>query len=406
MTLALVNISQLATCPPGRAQDEAGLVNDAAIVIEDKQVAWSGARHEMPHQYQGLPSHDCQRRLVVPGLVDCHTHLCFGGWRGDEFAMRLEGASYQQIAAAGGGIASTVQATRKASRRELYEKAHGVLDQALALGVTTMECKSGYGLEFESEIRQLEVYAELNLKHAVDLVATFLGAHIVPPEYRDRRQEYVDLLCERLIPEVARRSLARFCDVFIEDNAYSLDEARKILETAAHHGLGLKVHADQLSSGGGAELAAELGAVSAEHLEFISGSGIAALADSGTVAVSLPLASMYLGDGYLPARKLIEAGVPVAIATDFNPGSSPSFHLPMAMLQACLNQRMTPAESLTGATTIAARALGLQESAGSLTPGFPADLAIIDAPDLNHWLYHFRANACAAVMKAGQWVVR
>ena len=406
MTLALVNIGQLATCPAGQAQDDAGLIDNAALLVEDGVVTWSGPDNEIPDGGESLDCFDCGGRLVIPGLVDCHTHLCFGGWRGDEFAMRLQGASYQQIAAAGGGIASTVKATRQASKTQLLEKAFKVLDQALALGVTTMECKSGYGLEIDTEIRQLEVYASLNRGHALDLVPTFLGAHIMPPEYQEQRETYIGLLCERLIPEIAERRLARFCDVFIEDNTYTLVEARQILSTAASHGLGLKVHADQLSAGGGAELAAELGAVSAEHLEFISDEGIQALAESGTVAVSLPLASMYLGQGYLPARKLIDAGVPVAVATDFNPGSSPSFHLPLAMLQACLNQRMTPSEVLTGATTIAARAIGLQDSAGSLAPGFPADLAIIDAPDLNHWMYHFRANACVGVMKAGQWVVQ
>lgn len=404
MNAVLVNIGQLATCPPGGGQADAGLVERAALLVEDSKVAWVGPEADLPASAAGLATHDCEGRLVVPGLVDCHTHLCFGGWRGDEFAQRIAGASYQQIAAAGGGIRSTVAATRAASFEALRDKAMGVLEEVLAMGVTTMECKSGYGLDLDNELKQLEVYAALNEEQPLDLVPTFLGAHIVPPEYTERRGEYLDLLCGELLPEVARRGLARFCDVFIEDNAYTIDEARRILQTARDLGLGLKVHADQLSAGGGAELAAELAAVSAEHLEFVSDAGIEALAAAGTVAVSLPIASLYLGAGQLPARRLIEAGVAVAVATDFNPGSAPSFHLPLAMTLACLSQRMTPAEALCGATVIAARALGLEGQAGSLAPGCPADLAVIDAPDLNHWLYHFRPNACLAVMKNGLWM--
>ena len=404
MNAVVVNIGQLATCPPGGGQADAGLVEHAALLVEDGKVDWAGPEADLPATADGLSTHDCEGRLVVPGLVDCHTHLCFGGWRGEEFAQRIAGASYQEIAAAGGGIRSTVVATRAASFEALRDKAMAVLEEVLELGVTTMECKSGYGLNLDNELKQLEVYAALNEEQPLDLVPTFLGAHIVPPEYTERRGEYVDLLCGELLPEVARRGLARFCDVFVEENAYTLDEARRILQTARDLGLGLKVHADQLSAGGGAELAAELGAVSAEHLEFISDAGIEALAAAGTVAVSLPIASLYVGAGHLPARRLIEAGVAVAVATDFNPGSAPSFHLPLAMTLACLNQRMTPAEALCGATVIAARALGLEGQAGSLAPGCPADLAVIDAPDLNHWLYHFRPNACLAVMKNGLWM--
>ena len=401
MSLALTHIGQLATCPASAPQHDAGLIEQAALLIEDGCVTFAGPETELPDHDD---SFDCRGRLVVPGLVDCHTHLCFGGWRGDEFAQRIEGRRYAEIAAEGGGIASTVRATREAGFDALKDKAHAALDEALSLGVTMMECKSGYGLDYNHEIKQLEVYAALDAEHAVDLVPTFLGAHIVPPEYRERRDDYIALLCDRLIPTIAERGLAEFCDVFVEDNAYTRDEARRILETARDHGLGLKVHADQLSAGGGAELAAELGAASAEHLEHISDAGIASMAQSGTVAVSLPIASLYLGEGWIPARRLIEAGIPVAVATDFNPGSSPSFHLPLAMTLACLKQRMTPAETLTGATTIAARAVGQADRAGSLQPGYPADLAIIDAPSLNHWLYHFRANACMRTMKNGRWV--
>ena len=405
MKQVLHNIGQLATCPPHCSQGEAGLVSQAALIIEDGLIAWAGPEVSLPTTSPDTKRTDCEGKLVIPGLVDCHTHLCFGGWRGDEFALRIRGASYQQIAAAGGGIRSTVALTRAATFEELKSKAAKVLKQTLALGVTTMECKSGYGLDFDNELKQLEVYAALNQEQAIALVPTFLGAHIVPPEYTDRRGDYLALLCDRLLPEIAERGLAKYCDVFIEENAYRRDEARRVLNRAAELGLGLKVHADQLTNGGGAELAAALGATSAEHLEFISEAGIMAMSESGTVAVSLPIASLYLGQGYLPARQLIEAGVAVAVATDFNPGSSPSFHLPLAMMLACTQQAMTPDEALCGATVIAARAIGLEGRAGSLITGSRADLALIDAPDLNHWMYHFQANACRSVMKSGQWVV-
>ena len=278
------------------------------------------------------------------------------------------------------------------------------LQGMLSLGVTTVECKSGYGLDEANELKQLEVYRRLDQAQAVDLVSTFLGAHIVPPEFRDHRDRYISLICEVLIPEVAREGLAEFCDAFVEEGAYSADEARLIFDAARRNGLKIKLHADQLSDGGGAALAAEYHAVSAEHLEYVSPDGIRKLAGSGTVAVSLPLASLYLGEPYLPARKLLEAGVPVAVATDFNPGSAPSYHLPLAMTLACLNQAMTPQEALNGATTVAARAIDRQDRIGSLLPGFRADLAVIDAPSLNQWLYHFVPNACRAVAKNGRWV--
>ncbi len=400
----LRNIAQLATCPFGQAQEDAGLIFNAAIAWDEDTIGWVGPERELPSRYASEPVTDCERRLVIPGLVDCHTHLCFGGWRADEFALRIGGASYQEIAAAGGGISSTVTATRAASLGELRRKAALALDAMMALGVTTVECKSGYGLDTANELKQLEVYRLLDQSHPVDLVPTFLGAHVVPREHREHRERYLKLLCDDLIPTIANEGLAKFCDVFVEDGAYTVGEAKRILSRAAQHGLRIKVHADQLSDGGGALLAAEMGAVSAEHLEYISDEGIDALAASGTVAVSLPLASLYLGEPYIPARKLLSAGVPVAVATDFNPGSAPSFHLPLAMTLACINQHMTPQEALNGATTVAARAVSAADRIGSLLPGYQADLAIIDAPSLNQWLYHFVPNACIKVLKKGSWV--
>jgi len=399
----LRNISQLATCSADAEQQDAGLINDAALVFEDKRIVWTGTEQQLPEQFAAHESIDCGQRLVIPGLIDCHTHLCFGGWRGDEFEMRLQGRSYQEIAAAGGGIRSTVAATRAESPEELVSKALTALKGMLDLGVTTVECKSGYGLEQAAELKQLQVYRQLDEQQPVDLVSTFLGAHMIPDEYQHQREDYIRLLCEVLIPAVSDQNLARFCDIFVEQGAFSVAEARRIMETAKQAGLGLKIHADQLSSGGGAQLAAELAAVSAEHLEYADSEGIKALASAGTVAVSLPLASLYLREAYLPARDMLQAGVRVAVATDFNPGSAPSYHLPLAMTLACINQQMTPQEVLMGATTVAARAIAAQRRIGSLLPGFEADIAIIDAASINHWLYHFRANACCGVVKSGHW---
>ena len=400
----LRNIGQLATCPADAVQQDAGLINDAALVFEGHQVSWVGRESELPALFSGHESLDCGGRLVIPGLIDCHTHLCFGGWRGDEFEMRLQGHSYQEIAAAGGGIKSTVAATREQSAEQLLEKAQRSLEGMLDLGITTVECKSGYGLEQATELKQLQIYHQLNDLQPVDLVPTFLGAHMVPAEYAQDREAYIRLLCDVLIPEVSEKKLARFCDVFVEQGAFSLEEAATILRAASKAGLGLKVHADQLSNGSGAKLAAAVGAVSAEHLEYADPEGIKAMARAGTVAVSLPLASLYLCERYMPARDMLDAGVRVAVATDFNPGSAPSYHLPLAMTLACLNQKMTPQEVIMGATTIAARAISKEKSTGSLLPGFTADIAIIDSTSVNHWLYHFRANACCGVLKSGEWL--
>ena len=399
----LRNIGQLATCPAYAAQQDAGLIKNAALVIEDTKIVWAGNELQLPESFIDHESIDCGQRLVIPGLIDCHTHLCFGGWRGDEFEMRLQGRSYQDIAAAGGGIRSTVAATRADSAEQLLEKALYSLEGILDLGITTLECKSGYGLEQDAELKQLRVYRQLGDLQPVELVPTFLGAHMVPDEYQLDREAYIRLLCEVLIPEVGEQKLARFCDVFVEQGAFSLKEATTILKAARLAGLGLKVHADQLSNGGGAQLASSLGAVSAEHLEYADADGIKALAEAGTVAVSLPLASLYLCERYLPAREMLDAGVRVAVATDFNPGSAPSYHLPLAMTLACLNQKMTPQEVIMGATTVAAQAISAEQYIGSLLPGFTADIAIIDAPSVNHWLYHFRANACCGVIKSGKW---
>jgi imidazolonepropionase len=397
----LTNIASLATCRSDGGQGDIHAIPRAALAWEDGRILWAGREADLPARLRGGEQLDAGGRLVIPGLVDCHTHLAFAGWRADEFERRLRGESYLEIVAAGGGIAATVQATRAASDAELAARAAGFLEGMLSLGVTTVECKSGYGLDEPSELRLLRVYAGLAELGPQRLVPTLLAAHVVPPEYRDRRAAYVALVTHRVIPAAAAERLARCCDVFVEESAFTVDEARRILLAGRAAGLLPRLHADQLTAGGGAELAGEVGALSADHLECVSPRGIAALRDAGVVAVSLPLAALYLGQRPMPARALIEAGVPVAVATDFNPGSAPSWDLPLALMLACTLQRMTPAEALKGATIYGARAAGVAAEAGSLEPGKAADFAVIDAPDVNQWLYQFRPNACVETVIGG-----
>ena len=398
----LEGISQLATCRSDGGQADIHAIQDGALAWEGDTIRWAGPRRELPPELAGADRLDAGGRLVIPGLVDCHTHLAFGGWRAEEFEQRILGRSYLDVAAGGGGIARTMRLTREASQAWLVERSTGFLREMVSLGVTTVECKSGYGLDREHELALLQVYRTVAGVQPVRLVPTFLGAHVVPPEFQHDRAGYLALLIDDLLPHIARERLAAFCDVFVEQSAFTIEEARRLLRAARAAGLGAKLHADQLSQGGGAELAAEMGAVSADHLECASEAGIAAMARAGVVAVSLPLASLYLGQAPVPARRWIEAGAAVAVATDFNPGSAPSYHLPFALTLACTLQRMTPAEALKGATVIAARAVGLEARVGSLEAGKAADFAVIDAPDVNQWLYHLRPNACRATVVAGR----
>lgn len=367
---------------------------------------------EVPLPYQ-TEIFDAGGRLVVPGLIDCHTHLAFGGWRQDEFEMRALGRTYEEIAATGGGILSTMKATRAASEEELLEKSAGLLHRMVSLGVTTIECKSGYGLRLDDELKQLRVYQRLRMQSPVRIISTFLGAHAIPPEFRDDRQGYVSQVIDEMLPQVAANNLATFCDVFADAPAFTRSEARNVLTAATDAGLIPKIHADQLTAAGGAELAAEVGAISADHLECISDNGIAAMKDAGTIAVSLPLATWYLRKQPLPARELIRAGVPLAVSTDFNPGSAPSYHLPLAMHLACTLQNMSPAEVLKGATIYAAAALGLDGVTGSVEAGKKADFVEIevsgdeagtDHAPVNQWMYHFQPNNAVRVWADGECV--
>lgn len=397
----LRNIGLAATCRAEGGQADVHLIPDAAIAFRDGTITWVGRASELPASQDEGTQWDAGGRLVVPGLVDAHTHLVFGGWRADELVQRLAGKSYEDIARAGGGIAATVAKTRALSPEALVERGRTFVHEMSTLGVTTVEAKSGYGLDKQTELAILRAYHVLDSEGPLRIVATYLGAHVVPPEHRERRGDYLALVVSEMLPRVARERLARFCDVFVAEGAFSLAEARPVVSAARALGLGVKIHADQLADDGGAAFAAGAGAVSADHLEHVSLAGIQALAQAGTVAVMLPIATLYLGQRPPPVRALIDAGVPVAVATDFNPGTAPSYHLPWAMTLACVQHRMLPAEALKGATIYAARAIGLEAEIGSLEPGKAADFAVIDARDIDHWLYHFRANACLATVRGG-----
>ena len=440
----LQNIGALAVCPMQGGQAHIHLIRNAVVLWKGDTIQYAGGQRELREWYRsrdiasedGLVPlsgqtevFDAGGRLVIPGLVDCHTHLAFGGWRPDEFEMRSLGKTYEEIAASGGGILSTMKATREASEDELLDKSAGLLHRMLSLGVTTVECKSGYGLRMEDELKQLRVYSRLRMQSPVRIMSTFLGAHAIPPEYSDSRDGYISAVIDEMIPAVVEHKLATFCDVFADAPAFTQEEARRILVAASEAGLIPKIHADQLTSAGGAELAAEVGAISADHLECISDMGIAAMKKAGTIAVSLPLATWYLRKKPLPARELIRVGVPVAVSTDFNPGSAPSYHLPLAMHLACTLQHMSPSEALKGATIYAAAALGLDGVTGSVEAGKKADFVEIEAEDgvyrrggrerpgmksandeamenpVNQWMYHFQPNSAVRVWVGGQCVV-
>jgi imidazolonepropionase len=398
----LNNISILYTCRDEGGQGDLYPVENAAVVWEDDIIQWVGRESDLPEIYTDYSSLSAHGNIVIPGLVDCHTHLCFGGWRAEEFEMRIQGKSYLDIAKEGGGILSTVRGTRETSEDALYNKASKLLEEIMKGGVATIECKSGYGLTLEDELKQLRVYKKLNENYPVHLVSTFLGAHTYPPEFKNNHEEYIQLLVNEMIPAVAEEKLADFCDVFVEDSAFSADEARRILEEAKKYGLRPKIHADQLTSCGGAELAAETGAISADHLEQVSDKGIRKMAETGVIGVTLPIASLYTQQPYLNCRKLVDQNVQVAVATDFNPGSAPSFHLPLAMMLACNHGRLTPSEALKAATIYGAKAIGADRKSGSIEKGKAANMLVLNAPSINFWLYHFNPNSILSVYLNGR----
>jgi imidazolonepropionase len=390
----------------GAEQRQVRRLRDAEVLCRDGRIAFVGTAAERRRRFGELPDIarlDGRGGTLVPGFVDPHTHLPWAGSREDEFAARLGGKTYQEIAAAGGGILATVAATRRASEEELAAAVRRRLDLMLAWGTTTAEAKSGYGLSLEGELKQLRAIRVASSGHAVELLPTLLAAHEVPAEWRHDRAGFLDLVCGEIVPAAAEAGLARFCDVFCEQGVFDAAESRRVLLAGARHGLGPRLHADEFVDSGGAELAAELGARSADHLIAVSDAGVEALARAGVVAVLLPGTSFFLmKHRYAPARRLIEAGVPVALATDCNPGSSHTESMPMVMVLAVFELGLSVEESLTAATLNAACSLGLGHEIGSIEVGKRADLVLLGLPNLLHLAYHFGINPVAAVIKAGR----
>ncbi|MGG3007290.1 imidazolonepropionase [Geobacillus stearothermophilus] len=387
-----------------------GIIENGSVWIENGTIVAVGPDDELVRRFADRLAEaeviDAKGKTVTPGLIDPHTHLVYAGSREHEWTMRLHGATYMEIMNAGGGIHATTKATREASEEMLYEESKRRLDQFLLHGVTTVEAKSGYGLSLEHEIKQLEVAKRLDDTHPVDIVSTFLGAHAVPPEWKHDPDEYVRLVIDEMIPEVSRRGLAEFNDVFCERGVFTPDQARLILEAGKEYGLTPKIHADEIEPYGGAELAAEVGAISADHLLRASDEGIRRMADGGVIGVLLPGTAFFLMTQAADARRLIDAGVPVALATDCNPGSSPTVSLPLVMSLACLHMGMTPAEAMAAATINAAHAIGRAHLVGSLEPGKKADLVIFNVPNYVQIMYHYGVNHAETVIKGGEVVVK
>jgi imidazolonepropionase len=388
---------------------ELGLIENGSLLIKDGKILAAAAAGEVEKKYGATLKDaeviDASGRLVTPGLVDPHTHVAYGGSREREFEMRLEGASYMDIMNRGGGIHATARMTRDASEKELMEQTALRLDSFLAHGVTTVEGKSGYGMELETELKQLRAMKKLNEQHPVDIIPTFMGAHAVPPEYKGREDEFVDYIIDVMLPAVSAEKLAEFNDVFCELGVYTPEQAERILEAGKKFGLIPKIHADEIESYGGAELAAKTGAISAEHLLKASEAGIDAMAKAGTIACLLPATALYLREEAAKGRMMIDRGVPVAISTDCNPGSSPTTSMPLVMNLSCISMRMTPAEALTAATYNAACAIRKEDYIGSLEEGKQADIVMWNVKDYRELQYLFGVNHVHSVWKKGIKVV-
>jgi imidazolonepropionase len=384
---------------------ELGVIRDGAIAIREGKIVAVGKTRDITKAFRGEVVVNAKSEIVLPGFVDPHTHLVFAGSREDEFQMRVEGTSYMDILNSGGGVLKTARDTRRASVERLVELGLERLDAMLAHGTTTVEVKSGYGLTTEGEVKILEATRRMNQLHCNNIIATFLGAHAVPLEFRNNMEEYIDLIEEETVPRVAKRGLAEFCDVFCERGAFNLEQAKRILASGKKHGLKPKIHADQLSKLGGAEIAADVGAVSAEHLNFSSQEGMKALAQKGVIAVLLPAAAFSLMTGkYADARLMVDSGVPVALGTDFNAGCWIG-NQQLVISMACHFMRMTPAEAITAATINAAHAVCRAGEVGSLEVGKRADVAILDAPNHKFLGYSFGDNLVDKVIADGRLVV-
>lgn len=391
------------------AMSDLGIIEDGSVWMENGKVLATGSTSELEASF-GERAHeaeiiDATGRLVTPGLVDPHTHVAYGGSREREFEMRLEGSTYMDIMNAGGGIHATTRMTREATTEEMEAQTTRRLDSFLAHGVTTVEGKSGYGLDLETELKQLRVMKRLNESHPIDLVPTFMGAHAVPQSYKGREEEYVDLVINEMLPKVVDEGLAVFNDVFCEVGVFTPEQAERILLAGKALGLIPKIHADEIQSYGGAELAAKVGAISAEHLLKASDEGVRMMAEAGVIACLLPATALYLREGAAKGRTMIDSGVAVAISTDCNPGSSPTTSMPLVMNLACISMRLTPAEALVAATMNAACAIGMQEKVGSLQVGKQADVVMWNVSNYQELQYLFGVNHVDRVWKIGVQVV-
>lgn len=411
MGILIKNISQLVTLEGtrspryGKQMSDVSIIENGWVLIENGRIESAGSGE--PLLKEGLHIIDGRGKTVTPGLVDPHTHLIHGGSRENELEMKLTGVPYIEILKKGGGILSTVKSTREMSKEDLKIKAKKSMDEMLTHGTTTCEAKSGYGLNFEDEIKCLEVIRELKEEHPLSLIPTYLGAHAVPEEYKDNRAEYIRLITEKVIPYISREKLAEFIDCFCEEGVFSVEESRVILQQGKKMGLKVKLHADEIVPMGGAELAAEMGAISAEHLLGASEEGMISMRDNKVIPVLLPATSFYLMLGkYANARKMIEMNLPVALATDYNPGTCPTESLQTVMSFACFGMKMTPKEIITAMTINAASAIGRQDTIGSIEAGKNADIVIFDTPSLNYLVYHFGINHVDTVIKNGRIAVK
>jgi len=392
----------------GKTLSDLGIVKNGAVLIRDGLIAAVSTRAqiEVLPEARAAERLDVGGRVVLPGFVDSHTHLIHAASRAEEYELKIAGASYEEIARRGGGILNSVKKLREATSEALKRRAHAALQEFAAHGTTTLEAKSGYGLDTASELKILRLHKELDGEQPLEIVSTFLGAHVVPAEYRNKTggtERYVALLIETLIPEVGAEKLAEFCDVFCDRGAFSLKESREILQAGKKSGMLPRIHAEQLTRTGGTRMAIQLGAVSADHLEQVSKADIAALAKSNTVATLLPGCDFHLGlKKYAPARELIEAGAVVALATDYNPGTSPTMSMPMILSLACTQLRMSPAEAIAAATINAACSLLRDRTMGSLEVGKQADIAVFDVHDYREIPYYFGVNKCWMTLKKGR----
>ncbi|MBT8374898.1 MAG: imidazolonepropionase [Deltaproteobacteria bacterium] len=409
--IIIKNSSQLVTCSgfkarQGKDMSDLKIINDGALVIEGGMIKAVGKTGDILNGFDetNFKIIDAVGKAVLPGFVDSHTHFVFGGYRAEEFSWRLRGDSYMEIMERGGGIINTVLATRKALKDDLIETGRKRLDSMLSFGVTTVEGKSGYGLDYDTELKQLEVMAELDHRHPIDIVRTFLGAHAVPKEYKRREDEYIDYVIENVMPEIAKHKLAEFCDIFCEQNVFSVKQSRRLLRRALDMGFLLKIHADEIVQLGGAELAAELGAVSADHLLCASKKGIRNMAQKGVVATLLPATAFSLKESYAKGRYMIDHNCAVALATDLNPGSCFTESIPLVFALAVLCMNLTTEEAVTALTINGAAALNRADKIGSIDVGKKGDVIVLEFPSYQYIPYHIGVSIVEKVVKAGNLV--